>query len=126
MPTHYDKNAIIDGLRKNLTISIGEFVKGVMELPEGAEREALLGIKFSEIFNINSVNNTDECLKEMIVHADKINKLTISELENILRCDRALLIKTLKLLEMKGGMDGWETICVGERRGKRYTLKKIS
>lgn len=126
MTKRYDKDAILDGLRKNLNMTVYEFVNAALELPEGEERESLLGIKFNEIFRINSINSTDECLQEMSIHADKIIKLGIQEIQDLLKCDRSILIKTLKLLEMKGGMNGWETICSGERRGKKYTLKKIS
>ena len=126
MTKRYDKNTILEGLRKDLSIKICEFAKSVMDLPEGEEKNELLETTFAEIFNLNSINTPDECLKEMSLRADKIVRLSISELENLLKCDRSIIIKTLKLLEMTGGMNGWESICVGKRRGKRYTLKKLS
>lgn len=126
MTKRYDKDAIIDGLRKNLNLPVYDFVKLVLELPEGEDRDRLLEIKFSDIFNINSISSTDDCLKEMTNHSDKIVKMGIAEIQDLLKCERAVLIKTLKLLEMDGGMDGWETITFGKRRGKKYTLKKIS
>lgn len=126
MTKRYDKEAILEGLRKDLSVTVCEFAKSVLDLPEGEEKESLLGIKFSEIFNINSINTPDECLEQMAIHAAKIKSMGIAEIEDLLKCDRGVLLKTLKLLEMKGGMGGWETITLGERRGKRYTLKKIS
>lgn len=122
----YDKDAILDGLRKNLAVNIYDFVKSVESLPEGEDRNELLKLKFSDIFNINSINSTDECLSEMTKYSDRIVKASVSEIQDILKCERAILIKTLKFLEMKGGMNGWETITTGERRGKKYTLRKIS
>lgn len=122
----YDKDAILDGLRKNLSVNVYDFIKSVESLPEGEDRNELLKIKFSDIFNINSINTADECLSEMIKYSDRIIKSSVSEIQDILKCERAILIKTLKFLEMKGGMNGWETITVGERRGKKYTLRKVS
>ena len=122
----YDKDAILDGLRKNLSVNVYDFIKSVESLPEGEDRNELLKIKFSDIFNINSINTADECLSEMIKYSDRIIKASVSEIQDILKCERAILIKTLKFLEMKGGMNGWETITVGERRGKKYTLRKVS
>jgi hypothetical protein len=128
----YDKKAIIAGLRQNLNTSVIDFAKAIMELPEGdSEVDALKAITFSEIYKISSINNPDECLNELIkfesefVENDKQKYLNISEIENLLKCDRLILSKTLSLLEMEGGMNGWKIKPYGSRRGKKYSLCRI-
>lgn len=128
----YDKKAIIAGLRQNLNTSVIDFAKALIELPEGdPEVEALKAITFSEIYKISSVNNPDECLAELIkfqsefVENDKHKYLNISEIENLLKCDRTILSKTLAFLEMPGGMNGWKILPYGSRRGKKYSLCRV-
>lgn len=128
----YDKKAIIAGLRQNLNTSVIDFAKAIMELPEGdSEIESLKAITFSEIYKISSINNTDECLTELIKQAsefvenDKQKYLNISEIENLLKCDRTILSKTLAFLEMPGGMNGWKILPYGSRRGKKYSLCRV-
>lgn len=128
----YDKKAIIAGLRQNLNTSVIDFAKAIMELPEGdSEIESLKAITFSEIFKISSVNNPDECLSELIkvqsefLENGKQKYLNISEIENLLKCDRMILSKTLSFLEMEGGMNGWKILPYGTRRGKRYSLCRV-
>lgn len=128
----YDKKAIIAGLRQNLNTSIIDFAKALMALPEGdSEVESLKAITFSEIYKISSVNNPDECLTELIkfqsefVENGKNKYLNISEIENLLKCDRTILSKTLAFLEMPGGMNGWKILPYGSRRGKKYSLCRV-
>lgn len=128
----YDKKAIIAGLRQNLNTSVIDFAKALMDLPEGdSEVESLKAITFSEIYKISSVNNPDECLTELIkfqsefVENGKNKYLNISEIENLLKCDRTILSKTLAFLEMPGGMNGWKILPYGSRRGKKYSLCRV-
>jgi len=128
----YDKKAIIAGLRQNLNTSIIDFAKALMELPKGdPEVESLKAITFSEIYKISSVNNPDECLTELIkfqsefIENGKNKYLNISEIENLLKCDRTILSKTLAFLEMPGGMNGWKILPYGSRRGKKYSLCRV-
>ena len=124
----YDKQAIIEGLRKNLNVTVIEFANALQELPEN---HSCRKIAFSDIFQISSVNSPDECLKELVKHSDefvengKRKYLNIKEIEGLLKCDRLIISKTLHLLEMKGGMNGWEILPCGDRRGKKYALCKI-
>jgi hypothetical protein len=118
----YTKESIVNGIRANLDTSIFAFTQAIMELPEGDNKEELKLITFSDIFNINSIKNPDDCLKEMIKHPIKL--LGVSEIEKLLQCNRNILTKTLTLLEMKGGMNGWSVETDGLRRGKKYTLVK--
>jgi hypothetical protein len=126
------KDKILEGLRENLDTSLIEFAKDILELPEGSERESLIGITFSEIFNMSSLKTQDDVLNEMIKPRNlyriqnKGEGLKIKEIEGILKCERALILKTLESLEMTGGMNGWKVDSTGIRRGKRYCLKKIN
>jgi hypothetical protein len=124
----YDKKAIIDGLRKNLSFTVIELADALRNLPENHECRK---ITFSDIFQMSSINNVDECLAELIHHQDdfiengKQHYLNISEIEKLLKCDRMILSKTLRLLEIEGGMSGWEMDTMGDRRGKKYSLTKV-
>ena len=130
MPLFKDK--IIEGLRDNLDTSLVEFVNEILALPIGPERDSLIGITFSEIFNMSSLKTQDDVLEEMIKPRNlykiqnKGEGLKIREIEDILKCERGLILKTLESLEMEGGMNGWKVEGTGIRRGKKYCLKKIS
>jgi len=126
------KELILQGLRENLNTSLIEFAQDILSLPEDhPDRESMMSITFSEIFDMTSISTQDECLAEMIKPKNlakiqnKGEGLKIKEIEEIVRCDRLLILKTLESLEMNGGMNGWRVTCKGERRGKRYCLEKI-
>ncbi len=126
----YNREYLLNGLRENLDTSIVEFAKEILAWPDEKDKSELMLLRFSDIFNITSINTQDECLREMI-KPKNLNKgllkepgLLIGEIENILKCDRSILTSTLNSLGMKGGMGGWEIESKGERRGKRYWLKK--
>lgn len=131
----YDKESVILAVRQNLNVPIVEFAKDILNLPEENGRASLMEITFGDIFGVSSINTQDECLAEMIKPKNILkiqNKdengimqgLKIKDIEDILKCDRALILKTLESLEMNGGMNGWEAESNGIRRGKRYWLKK--
>lgn len=124
----YDKQAIIEGLRKNLNVTVIELADALRELPEN---HSCRKITFSDIFQISSINSPDDCLAELIKHHNefvengKHKYLNIREIESLLKCDRLIISKTLHLLEMKGGINGWQILPFGDRRGKKYSLCKI-
>lgn len=123
----YDKQAIIEGLRQKLDTPVIDFAKAILELPEGD----LHTITFADIFRFSSINNPDECLDAMIEHIEDFREedrkvyLKIGEIQELLHCNRSVLSKTLHFLEMKGGMNGWQVIPMGDRRGKKYHLCKV-
>ncbi len=124
----WDKQAIIEGLRKNLSVTVIELADALRELPENHDCRK---ITFSDIFQMASINNTDDCLNELVRYRsefqenDKSKYLKIAEIQDLIKCDRAILTKTLNLLEMNGGMGGWCMITMGNRRGKGYSLKEV-
>jgi len=130
------KEQLIFGLRQDLNTSIVELAKEILNLPDDSpEKQSVINLTFSEVFNLSSIHSQDECLAEMIKPRNLIriqNKdengvmqgLKIKDIENLLKCDRSLILKTLESLEMKGGMNGWKVESNGIRRGKAYCLKK--
>lgn len=124
----YDKQAIIEGLRKNLSVTVIELADALRDLPED---HFCRKITFSDIFQMSSINTPDECLNELVKHKllfhdnDKSKYLKIGEIQELIKCDRNVLTKTLNLLEMRGGMNGWCMITMGNRRGKSYSLKQV-
>jgi hypothetical protein len=130
------KDQLIFGLRQDLNTSIVELAKEILSLADDfPEKQSVINLTFSEVFNISSIHSQDECLAEMIKPRNLIriqNKdehgvmqgLKIKDIENLLRCDRPLILKTLESLEMRGGMNGWRVESSGVRRGKTYCLKK--
>lgn len=136
MKTESFKDQLLYGLRRDLNVSIVELAKEILNLADDSpEKNSVINLTFSEVFNISSINTQDECLAEMIKprNLSKIqNKdengvmrgLKIKDIENLLKCDRSLILKTLESLEMKGGMNGWKVESDGIRRGKTYCLKK--
>lgn len=89
------KDKIIEGLRDNLDTSLVEFVNEILALPIGPERDSLIGITFSEIFNMSSLKTQDDVLEEMIKprnlykiqnKGEGLKKLR--KIEDILKCER--------------------------------------
>jgi len=118
----YNKEAIIKGIRDNLNVNVIEFAKQVLAIENDDEREEISTITFSDIFKINSITSIDDCIKELENNIDKIQKLSVSEIQAILNCDRPILTKTLDIL--KGGCNGLIIIPEGERRGRKYSLER--
>lgn len=127
----YDKQLLIETLRKNLGISLGILIDDAEKLAnkkteESAEQlESLRSIKLEDIFNCTSINSPEQCLDELIKRRHLIKEKSISEIQEMLKCDLKIIIKTIKSLREQGGLKGHEIECSGIRRGMKYTLKEV-
>lgn len=127
----YDKQLLIETLRKNLGISLGILIDDAEKLAnkkteESAEQlESLRSIKLEDIFNCTSISSPEQCLDELIKRRHLIKDKSISEIQEMLKCDLKIIVKTIKSLKEQGGLKGHEIKCSGNRRGMKYTLNEI-
>lgn len=124
----YDKQLIIETLKKNLEISLGRLFDDIKKLKDEnltEDLEVLRSIKLSDIYNHTSITSPEQCLDELIKQKDLIKNKSISEIQEILRCDLKIISKTLKSLKEKGGLLGYEVKTIGVRRGMKYTMQEV-
>lgn len=124
----YDKQLVIETLRKNLGISLGIIIDDSKKLLDDnalEELEILRSIKLGDIFNCTSINSPEQCLDEMIKNKHLIKNKSISEIYDLLKCDMKIISKTLKGLKERGGVLGYEIKTSGVRRGMKYTIQEV-
>lgn len=120
------KQLIIETLRSKPEISLGEVIDDAQQLSEKNLKEnldILRSIRISDIFNYTSISSPEECLDEMIKHKHLIKNKSISEIQELLKCDLKIIGITIK--NLKGGWNGYAITPSGIRRGMRYTMHEL-
>jgi len=126
----YTKEDIIRGIQNNLGVSICEFARMVSEITDDQQRKMMQEITFEEIFQRSNITNTGECFEALVKNETSINMVSISKIEEVLKCERKVITDTLNLLDSsKGGLTDangqrWVIVTEGERRGKKYKLQR--